>query len=295
MIGSGEYHLFDYLLTNHSLYALFKLHWIVLIIIFAYLYMKKVVNSTLYTVTTSQRYYFFIGTALIFLLKATPLDVIATHYLFSAHVFQLSIIFFIVVPLFILSLPTNFLRQYIWHHQTKFALNFLAHPWLTLITFNGFLTIYLIPAVFNVIHSHVLISILAQVFLLLNAIFMWWVIIQPVPEIKGFNYLMRALYIFLASVALFPIGFFYVIIQEAHFPVYIDVARTIIPVLSSIYDQQVAGGLLKLIQLASYSFALLMILFKWGKLEQEKEGQVDEEHIKYVRGVVIHLDKNRNK
>src|SRR5699024_7171965 len=196
---SGEYYLFDYLLTNHSLYALFKLHWIVLIIIFSYLYMKKVVNSTLYTATTNQQYYFFIGMALIFILKATPLDVIATHYLFSAHVLQLSITFFVIVPLFILSLPVDFLRQHIWHHRTKFVLNILAHPWLTLITFNGFLTIYLIPAVFNVIHANVVLSILAQTFLLLNAIFMWLVIINPVPEIKSFDYLMRALYIFLAS------------------------------------------------------------------------------------------------
>src|SRR5690606_32971271 len=125
--------------------------------------------------------------------------------------------------------------------------------------------------------------------------FMWWVIIHPVPEIKGFNYLMRAAYIFLASVALFPIGFFYVIIQEAHFPAYIHVAKDIIPALTPIYDQQLAGGILKVIQLATYCIALLFILLKWGKQEQAREGQVDEEHIKYVRGVVIHLDKNRNK
>lgn len=285
--------MLEFLLENHSWYALFKLHWIALIVLASYLYMKKVVKSSLYTVTKNQQYYFFTGMALLFIIKATPIDVVAKHYLFSAHVFQLSIAFFIIVPLIILSLPVNFLRQYIWHHRTKFALNILAHPWLTLITFNGFITIYLIPAVFNVIHANVVLSILAQAFLLFNAIFMWWVIIHPVPEIKGFDYLMRALYIFLASLALFPIGFFYVIIQEAHFPVFIEVTGMIIPALTPIYDQQLAGGLLKVIQLATYSFALLFILFKWGRLEQEKEGQVDEENIKYVRGVVIHLDKNK--
>lgn len=288
-------HLFDYLLSNHSWYALFKLHWIVFVFFLSYFYIKHIVRSPLYPVTKNQQYYFFTGMALVFLLKATPFDVIGTHYLFSAHVFQLSVIFFIVVPLIILSLPVNFLRKYIWHHRTKFALNILAHPWLTLITFNGFITIYLIPAVFNFIHSNVILSILAQAFLLFNAIFMWWVIIHPVPEIKGFNYLLRALYIFLASLALFPIGFYYVIIQNEHFPTYIDVAGAIIPALTPIYDQQLAGGILKVIQLATYSFALLFILFKWGKIEQEKEGQVDEEHIRYVRGVVIHLDKNKKR
>src|SRR5690606_38986037 len=121
-------------------------------------------------VTNSQKNYFITAMVLIFILKATPLDVIGTHYLFSAHVFQLSVAFFIVIPLIILSFPVNFLRQYIWHHRTKFALNILAHPWLTLITFNGFITIYLIPAVFNFIHANVILSVLAQAFLFLNAI-----------------------------------------------------------------------------------------------------------------------------
>jgi len=122
---------------------------------------------------------------------------------------------------------------------------------------------------------------------------MWWVIIHPVPEMQGLNYLMRALYIFLASLALFPIGFFYVIIQSAHFPFYFPVEGELIAALTAVYDQQVGGGILKVMQLASYSFALLFIFFKWGKEEEAKEGKVEEENIRYARGVVIHLDKEK--
>ena len=280
-------------MEHHSFYSLFKLHWVILLLIISFLYVKNVVRSKLYVVTDGQKFYFFTGIILLFLLKATPLDVAATHYLFSAHVLQLSLMFFIAIPLLILSLPVNFLRQYIWNHRTRFALNILAHPWLTLIAFNGLLTVYLIPTVFNFIHGNIVLSFVAQVILFIHAVFMWWVIINPVPEIKGLDYLLRALYIFLASLALFPIGFYYVIIQDAHFPIYIPVARELIPALTSVYDQQLAGGILKVIQLASYSFALLILLFKWGKQEEDKEGQVDEEHIRYARGVVIHLDKDQ--
>lgn len=285
--------MFDFLLENHSLYSLFKLHWIILLFIISYYYMKKVVQSPIYPVTSNQKIYFFSAIILLLIIKGTPLDVIATHYLFSVHTLQMALTYFVVIPLLILSFPTNFLRQYIWNHRIKFALNILAHPWLTLIAFNGLLTIYFIPAVFNFVHLNIVGIFVVQVVLFFSAVFMWWVIIHPVPEIKGLNYLLRALYIFLASVALFPIGFFYVIVQEPFFPMYIPVAGAIIPVLTSVYDQQAAGGILKIIQLASYCFALLVILFKWGKQEEAKEGQVDEENIRYVRGVVIHLDKNK--
>ncbi|MBO1002431.1 cytochrome c oxidase assembly protein [Pseudogracilibacillus auburnensis] len=285
--------MFEFLVENHSLYTLFKLHWVIFFLIVSSLYRKKVVQSPLYSVTKNQTYYFMIAIILLLLLKATPFDVIATQYLFSAHTLQLSLTYFVVIPLLILSFPTNFWRQYIWNHRTKFALNILAHPWLTLITFNGLLTLYFIPAVFNVVHMNFFLSFIVQIILFINAIFMWWVMINPVPEIKGLDYLLRALYIFLASLALFPIGFFYVIIQHAYFPMYLPIEGAIIPALTLIYDQQAAGGILKITQLASYSFALLLILMKWGKLEEAKEGQVEEENIRYVRGVVIHLDKKK--
>ena len=284
--------MLSYLIEHHSLYALFKLHWGMLLLLFSYFYHKKLIQSRLYSVTKNQKYYFFIAIFLLLILKTTPLDLIATHYLFSAHVLQLSLIYFVAIPLLILSFPVNFLRKYIWNHRTKFVLKILAHPWLTLITFNGLLSIYLIPAIFNFIHMNMALSFIAQCILIINAILMWWVIIHPVPEIKGLNYLLRAFYIFLASLALFPIGFFYVIMQNAYLPIYIPVETALIPALTSVYDQQLAGGILKIIQLASYSFALLILFFQWGNKEKKKEGLVEEKNIRYIRGVVIHLDQD---
>jgi len=252
----------------------------------------KVIRSPLYQVSGNQIFYFFTAMIFLFFIKATPFDVIGTYYLFSVHTLQMSLTYFIFIPLLILSLPTNLLRQYVWHHQTKFIVTLLSHPWMSLITFNGFLSIYFIPSVFTFVQSNLLLSVVVHVILFISAVFMWFVIINPIPEIKGLSYMLRAFYIFLASVILLPIGFFYVVVQIAHFPMYEAVAGALIPGFTAVYDQQAAGGLLKILQLGSYSYALLIIAFKWGRLEQSREGQVDEENIRYVRGVVIHLDKD---
>lgn len=278
---------------EHSLYSLFKLHWLIFFILITYLYFRKIVFDHKYDVTKSQMAYFMIAMILLVGLKVSPIDVIGKYYLFSAHVLQLSFIFFIAIPLLILSLPRDFFRQLIWNHRTRLFVTILSHPWLSLVTFNGLLTIYLIPPVYNFLQNFIVLHILAQAVLLICAIFMWIVIIQPVPELNTINHLLRAAYIFFASLLLMPIGFYFVIVQKVHFPLYFEVERAITPLLTTIYDQQLAGGILKITQMFSYAFALLFIMLEWGRREMEKEGTIDDKNIRYVRGVVIHLNERK--
>src|SRR5699024_11865712 len=129
---------------------------------------------------SSQHTYFNIEIILLLIIKTTPLDVLGTHYLFSIHTWQMAFTYFIVIPLLLLSLPRNFLRQYIWGHRTKFAVNILAHPWLTLVFFNGLLTLYFIPGVFNFVYSHLIIVFIVHVVLLGSVVFMFLIIFQCV-------------------------------------------------------------------------------------------------------------------
>lgn len=282
------------LMEEHSLYSLFKLHWLVLCIWLIYLYTRKITLSHHYSVTGNQITYFFIAILLLIVLKASPIDVIGKYYLFSAHVLQLAFIFFIAVPLFILSLPRDFFRKFVWNYRTRFFVTLLTHPWISLFTFNGLLSIYLIPAVFNFLQQYVVLHAVAQFILFILAIFMWFVIIQPVPELNTNHPLVRAAYIFFASILLMPIGFYFVLVQKAHFPLYYEVEQMLTPLLTAIYDQQLAGGILKITQMFSYAFALLFITLEWGRREFAKEGTVDDKNIRYVRGVVVHLHDRKN-
>ncbi|MGM8366599.1 cytochrome c oxidase assembly protein [Virgibacillus sp. W0181] len=283
------------ILTNYVWYQLFNPIWFILITVLAYFYIKTFVRSYRFEVNTNQKQYFFAAISLVYIVQGTPVAVVARDYLFSAHVLQLAIIFFIAVPLFILSLPPVFIRGYFWNYKMKFMIKILGHPWLTAIAFNGLLTIYLLPTVFNMLKENSVLLILAQVILVIHAFFMWWVIISPVPEVSNTAYLTRVGYIFFTSILLMPIGFFFLVVQKAHYPFYEAVAGDLLPVMTAIYDQQLAGGLLKVTQLGSYAYALLFIVRSWGRKEEEKEGQVDDANIRVARGVVIHLHHKRKK
>lgn len=115
---------------------------------------------------------------------------------------------------------------------------------------------------------------------------------MPLPEISKFSYFTRVAYIFLNSVLLMPIGIFLLIgITEAHYPLYAEAAGQLLPSLTAVYDQQLAGGILKAIQLTSYGIALFYLIGNWSRKEDEMEGQIDDENIRVVQGVVIHLPK----
>ena len=281
--------MWELLTDKFSLYALFKPHWLIIALLITYFYYKKIVNSPIYHVTSTQKKYFYTALIAFLLVSSTPVDIIGEHYLFSAFVFQSAVRYFVVIPLLMLSVPRSCFRKNIWDYRIKFIVNIGAHPWITLFMFNGLLSIFLIPSVHSYLIAHPVLLALSQIVLFINAIFMWWVIINPLPEMSRLTYILRAAYIFFASALLIPIGFFYIVIQKTLFPTYQAVITDIIPGFTAIYDQQLAGATLKVFQLASYIVALLFILIIWRQKEEEDDDSENKKNIRYARGVVVHL------
>lgn len=258
----------------------------------SFIYAKKVVYASTYRIAGKHMAYLYMAAISLYVVKGSPLKIAADHFSFSAHVFEIMSVLFIVLPLFILSLPPQWARQYFWNHRLKITLKLLGHPWMAALLFNGTLTVYFAPKIFNMIQQSAALSMISQIFLLITGFLMWWTIIMPVPEISKFSYFTRVAYIFLNAILLMPIGIFLLIgISVQHYPMYAEVAGQLLPSMTAIYDQQLGGGVLKAVQLASYGIALFYLIVNWSKKEDEREGQIDDENIRIVQGVVIHLPK----
>ncbi|MUV37989.1 Protein CtaG [Lentibacillus sp. JNUCC-1] len=268
--------------------------WLALVLVVGYLYTKHIVHSNEYTLPASKTRLFYTALVLFYIVNGSPFSIIANQYLFSGLMLQVALTCFVVVPLIIIGLPTELFRKYAWNHKTRLSMKIAGHPWATVIVFNALFTAYFMPGVFNVVHDSVILSLLMKTLLFVHAFFMWWVVINPLPGLNELGYLTRIAYIFFAAVLLMPIGFFFLIVQEAHYPVYAAAAGDVFPVVTAIYDQQFAGGILKVIQLSSFIFAMFQILKKWGKEEDDQEGKVDDENVRIVQGIVIRID-DKNK
>ena len=274
------------LFSNYTWYELWGPVCFIAMVITSYWYHKKIVVSHFYRISSEQVKCFYVAAGLFYVVKGSPIKVIANDFLFSAHVFELAVLFFIVLPLGILSLPTELLRVYFWHYRLRNIVKLFSNPWIASIVFNGMFTAYLFPTIFNQIQQNLVIYLISQIILLSAAFLMWWTIIVPVPEVNNFSHFTRVAYVFLNSIMLMPIGLFLILsMNQAHYPIYEAAAHQLLPSLSAEYDQQLGGGLLKAIQLMSYSTALFYLIGNWAKEEEEHQ----EENIRVVQGIVIHL------
>lgn len=281
------------LLQSYSLFQLFNVYGIgcSILLFFLYRWLWQQVQPS--SVHWRKKLYLSLALGLLVLVKGTPIDLLGKHYFLSLHVMQLACIFFIVLPLLVLSLPTRLLQERIWHHWTRSIFHLVSHPWLSLVLFNGTLSLYLVPTVFTFLQSKPAIQMLYQGALVILGACMWFVIIQPVQIFQRENPLLRALYIFLASLFLLPISLYLLIADTTLFPYYASRQADFLPEFHSLYDQQLAAGILKISQMSSYALALLTIVFTWSRKEREREGLVMEKHLRYVRGVVVHMEDRK--
>lgn len=284
----GEIKVLGSIFQEYSLFEIWGPHWFGLALLTGYLYHKYIIHSPEYNLGSRHLKYFYTGLIMLYILQGSPFSIIADYYLFSALMVQMALTSFVVIPLLIIGLPFRWFKKYAWNHKLRMLIKIAGHPWITLIIFSSLFTVYFVPVIFNVIHVNVFTLTIYKILLFVYAFFMWWTILSPVPRLNELGPLARIMYVFLASLALMPIGFFFLLVPTAHYPVYQAVAGEIFPAITAVYDQQLAGGILKLIQLSSFCFVMFKIVRSWDWREED-EGYAYNKNDRVVQGIVIRM------
>ncbi|HET7658683.1 MAG TPA: cytochrome c oxidase assembly protein, partial [Bacillales bacterium] len=223
---------------------LFSWHpaWIAVVILVSFLYLRKEGTSP------TKKTYFLSGLILFYAAVGTPFNSIAIHGLFTAYMIQLSILYFVVPPLLICGIPAEWMRPALRKGGLKKAFQILTYPWLTAITFNVGFSVFLFPFIFNGLHAHLVVLGICEGLLFLSALTMWWSILSPLPELNPLSQLKRIFYIFVTAIMLTPIAFLLLFANHVLYPAYANTPAAF-PYLNAIYDQQIAGGVMKGFQL----------------------------------------------
>lgn len=290
----GEIIVFGSIFQGYSLFEIWGPLWFVVVCLLVYAYNRYIIHSPEYELQSRQVKFFYTGVILLYILQGSPFTIIADHYLFSAHMVQISVSYFVVIPLVIVGLPFRWFKKYAWNYKLRTFIKVAGHPWITLAVFNILFTVYFVPTIFNVVHGNVVLSTSYQFLMFLYGFFMWWSIINPVRRVNELGPLVRIAYVFFASLALMPIGFFFLLVPTAHYPVFQATAGEIFPLMTAVYDQQLSGGILKLVQLTSFSIVMFNIVKSWIWREED-EGHAYNKNIRVVQGIAIHKDNKDNK
>jgi putative membrane protein len=255
-------------------------HWhlhadVVLLCIFleaAYLYAVTQLRASVSDagrVRRSQVTAFSAGVLMIYLAAGTPMHDVSENYLLSAHMLQHSLFTLVAAPLLLSGIP-----GWLWQVPLRWrgvlpVARVIVHPMVILAAVNGVLLITHLPFAMDFALNHHPFHLLVHVLLVATALLMWWPILSDVPELPRYSYPLQMAYLFVQSLIPSVLASFITFADTPVYPFYEQAPR--LWGLGVVTDQQLAGGLMKVMgSLILWSF-IGVAFFRWYNREMAHE------------------------
>ncbi|SMO53114.1 cytochrome c oxidase assembly protein [Melghirimyces algeriensis] len=205
-------------------------------------------------------YYFALG---------SPLDAIG-HELFSMHMLQMTLLYIVMPPILLAGLPSWMVRPFVNWKPVRALIQFLIRPFISMFLFNGMLSLYHLPWVFNQIMESDLLHVVTHVLLMVTALSMWWSIICPVPEMNRLSELKKMGFLYANGMLLTPVCALVIFANEPMYALFMETSE-LFPVMTPLNDQQTGGVIMKIVQEIVYIAVIGYIFFHWVRKEREKD------------------------
>lgn len=222
---------------------------------------------------------FLLGLLIYYFSFGSPLNMLS-HELFSMHMLQMSLQYIVMPPLLLLGLPAWTLRPLLRIQWIRKIGSFLTKPLMILFVFNGAISLYHIPSVFDFLMTDMIYHYVSHAILLILALCMWWSVICPIPELDRVKPLHKLGFIFANGVLLTPVC---ALVMFADTPLFstFDEMSTVVPVMSPLHDQTLGGVTMKIIQEVVYITAIGYIFLQWFREQRKRD---EEEMMEWQQG-----------
>ncbi|WP_223595952.1 cytochrome c oxidase assembly factor CtaG [Neobacillus bataviensis] len=239
--------------------------------------------------TKKQGLLFFVSMVLLYAIKGSPIDLLA-HLMFWVHMIQMAALVLIVPPIFIYGVPTWIWRKLFSVSVINSLFKIFTRPLIALILFNGFFSFYHVPIIFDHVMQNIWLHAGYSILLFVVAIFMWWPLINQMPEHQNLNGLKKVGYIFADGILLTPACALIIFADTPIYATYSDPhvwgqvmslcvgtanfdslnlsGPELFSSMSLIHDQQLGGVLMKIIQEIIYGLMLGHVFFEWYRKDQ---------------------------
>jgi putative membrane protein len=206
------------------------------------------------------------GAALAVLLVALgPVDGLADHRLFMAHMGQHMLLSMVMPPLLLLGIPDWLFRPLLqWPSLVRLA-RVLLHPLVAFVLYNGYVAVLHTPPVYEVMVRDEVSHITLHLGLMVTGTIMWWPLLSPVPELPRLPYAGQVLYLFLMLVPMAAVSAPITLASSVIYPWYLEGAH---PFGIAPLTDQVWGGLLMWVGGGTYFMGVFSaIFFRWVRRE----------------------------
>lgn len=211
---------------------------------------------------------FVLGLVSLYLTLGSPLDLVAAHFLFSAHMLQHMLLIYLVPPLLLAGIPPWMLYPILRGARLFWLARLLTKPLVAFILFNLILILWHMPAFYEATLSSRVLHNLEHVSFLLAGILMWWPILSPTPQLRRLHYGSQLIYIFGLSVTQLPLVGFITFSPNLLYPSYALAPRLFS--LDPLADQQLGGVIMSLFGMIVLTTVFTLVFFRWYAVSEGK-------------------------
>jgi putative membrane protein len=228
-------------------------------------------------VTGKQKALFLMAMVVLYAAAGSPINYFGHHSLFSAHMLQMALLFYVLPPLLMLGVPSWLWAVIFRNKRISAVMRVCAQPLVAALVFNTLLSFYHVPFILdfaaqdhdwmNAIHA----------FLFLTAFCMWWPIVNPLPvqeeQLAG---LRKIAYLFANGVLITPSCALIIFANEPLYQAYLN-APQLIAGHDAFADQRLGGIIMKLVQEFVFSSILAYLFYHWYKTEKQNDLPMDQQ------------------
>jgi putative membrane protein len=238
-----------------------------------YIVLTIVIGALYFNISRSKPFYkalfFVIGLLCFYIGQGSPIA-FYSHQLFSVHMLQMSILYFVVPPLILLGIPVPFLQKILKNRAIRAFL--VPNTLVAAFVFNLMLSMYHLPVIFNYVMNHMVWHEICHFILLATSFQMWWPILAPLQEYNRLVPLRRLGYIIVTGLLLTPACMMIIGSGSVMYPLY-DHSPNLSWLASALDDQQLGGTIMKLVQEIVFGIALAGIFFQWVNQARLNDGE----------------------
>lgn len=240
---------------------------------------------------------------LLYIVKGSPVDLLG-HILFYVHMIQMAILLFLIAPLFISGIPNWMWQKVLDTKVIGKVFSLLTKPILSIGIFALMFSMYHYPTVLDSIKLSLVYHAIFTITLFLSAIFFWWSLVNTMPNQKKMHGLMKIGFMILSTILITPACALIIFNPN---PMYLTYASgeawlaamaLCVPAgtlaglsgigisgpelfsnISTLYDQQLGGIIMKLVQEVIYAVFLYKFFFSWYRNERDNADELTQKAI----------------
>ncbi|HEY0673436.1 MAG TPA: cytochrome c oxidase assembly protein [Longimicrobiales bacterium] len=222
-----------------------------------------------YKVELWQPICFTAGVLILFGALNGPIHELSDFYLFSAHMVQHLIMTMITAPLMLVGMP-----DWLWRPLIRKTVGFgvarvLTAPLVAFGVYNVIFAGWHFPMLYNWALEDHTVHIVQHIMFLVAAMFMWWPVVEPLPELARLITPLRMVYLFALSIPMSVVSALITLSESVLYPWYSDAQRVF--TLSALEDQQLGGLIMWVPGALIFWVAISILFYRWATAENREE------------------------